>query len=161
MPVNEISTGSQTQGQFIVSYQQNGNGGAIPVIDGKPEPSLMFGYSTDSDRIACLRVIENALRATNGNIPAARQYIYNAVTTAANNIQPDEAVDVDGTEMLIDYNLRKIYEGTEIVATLDDMPELPMEATKAMLIDRARIALAARQVVCDDFGWEDDEEYDE
>ena len=43
---NEIRTGAQSNGEFTISYQQNGYGGVIPIIDGTPEPRLMFGYAS-------------------------------------------------------------------------------------------------------------------
>ena len=143
---NEINTGKKTNGQFTIEYQRSGRGGVIPVIDGTPQPSLMFGYVTESDKNACMQLIEDALRATGGDIGEVQRYIMNAVQVAAKDIKPDEAVDVDGTEVLISYVDRKAYEGTVEIANLDDMTcELPDEAVKAMLIDRVRLVLEARE----------------
>lgn len=142
---NEISinTGKKTVGDFTVEYQRNGYGGVIPVIDGVPQPSLMFGYASESDRNACMRLLEDAIRASGGSIPAIQQYIMTAVTTAANEIHPDEAVEIDDVEILLSYRDRKAYLGTAEIANLSDIPcELPYEAIKAMLTDRARIALS-------------------
>ena len=113
---NEINTGKKSNGEFTISYQQNGNGGCIPIIDGKPEPALMFGYVSESDKEGAMKVIEEAIRATNGNVFEALQYIMNAVSVAANEIAPDEAVEIDGAEYLISYADRKAYAGTEEIA---------------------------------------------
>lgn len=140
---NEITTGAITNGQFTVTYQQNGYGGCIPVIDGTPHPELMFGYVSEADKEAGLRLLSEALRATNGDIPKAMSYMYSAVQTAANDIKADEAVDVDGTEVVISYAEKAAYIGTSLAAKLDDINcELPNEAVKAMLIDRVRLQLA-------------------
>lgn len=144
--MNEINTGVMSNGNFVVHYQQNGNGGCIPIIDGTPHPELMFGYVSEQDRVAGLKLLEDALRATNGDIPKAMQYMYNAVQTSANKIKADEAVDVDGTEIIISYGNREAYLGTNLVAKLDDIQcDLPNEAIKAMLVDRARLYLANGQ----------------
>jgi len=121
MPNNEIRTGKKTNGEFTVTYQQNGYGGCIPVIDGNPEPSLMFGYVSDSDKEACMRLLEEAIRATGGNLWEVRTYIANAVRTSANDIKADEAVMVQDREFLISYTEKKAYLGTEEVANLDDI----------------------------------------
>lgn len=139
---NEIKTGAMSNGNFVVTYQQNGNGGCIPVIDGTPHPELMFGYVSEQDKQAGLKLLEDALRATNGNIPKAMSYMYNAVQTAANDIKADAAIDVDGTEVIISYVSREAYIGTSLVAKLDDITcELPDEAVKALLVDRVRLYL--------------------
>ena len=162
--MNEINTGKKTIGNFSIEYQRNGNGGCIPVIDGKPEPSLMFGYATESDKQACMRLLEDALRATGNEIPKVRQYIMNAVRVAANDIKPDEAIEVDDVEILIDYANRKAYEGTTELANLDDMTcPLPDEAIKAMLINRVQLALVDREVEYydeDEYDDYDDDDYD-
>ena len=158
MANNEITTGKQTNGQFTISYQNNGYGGCIPVIDGNPEQSLMFGYVPESDKRACMRLIEEAIRATAGNIYEAKMYIINAVTMAANEVTPSETTDVDGTEIIIDYENRKAYETTTEIANLDDIQcELPEEAIKALLVERARNAIRERREAVD-YPWDDEED---
>lgn len=164
--MNEISTGRKTIGNYVIEYQRSGYGGCIPVIDGQPQPSLMFGYASESDRAACMKLIEDALRATGNDIAAIQHYIMTAVRTAANDIHPDEAVDVNGHEILISYAAKTAYLGTQEIANLADMTcELPAEAVKALLVSRAETALAARatRYETDDDEWEDDfdeEEFD-
>ena len=156
---NEISTGKKTVGNFTVEYQRSGYGGCIPVIDGVPQPSLMFGYVTESDKEASMRLIEDALRAAGNNVSAIQHYIMQAVTVAAHDVHPDQVADVDGTEILICYADRKSYIGVDEIANLDDVPcELPDEAIRAMLIDRSRIVLNdMRGADYDDEDWDYDE----
>ena len=143
---NIINTGKATQGQFVVSYQESGNGAAIPVINGVPEQRLMFGYVSESDRRGCLNLIEEALKATEGDIPAAMRYMYNAALTAAKEIKADEAVEVNGYEIIISYAAKKAYLHTQEVADLEDITtELPEEAVKAMLVDRVRLYLERKE----------------
>ena len=143
---NTINTGKKSNGEFTIEYQQNGYGGCIPVIDGNPEPSLMFGYASETDKQACMKLIEEAIKATQGDIRAAQVYIMNAVIVAANEITPDEAVEVEGIEFLISYKDKKVYEGTTEIANLDDLNcELPDEAIKALLITRIQLELENRK----------------
>jgi len=144
MANNEIRTGKKSNGEFAVTYQQNGYGGCTPVIDGKPEPSLTFGYVSESDKQACMKLLEEAIKATGGDIWKVQRYIMNAVRVSAAEIKADEAVTVDdyGTEIIISYQAKKAYQGTEEIANLDDITcELPNEAIKAMLTDRAKLRL--------------------
>ena len=160
MPTDAIINTNEnlkTEGQFAIDFQQN-NGGMIPVINGKPEPILMFGYVSESDKQACIRLIREAVVATNGDVYKAADYIRNAVTIAANDIKPDEVVDVDGNEMLISYAARAIYLDTVEIANLDDMGDTPMdnEVIKALLKAKATIELQNLAYELDDF--DDDEE---
>ena len=156
----EISTGKRTQGKFTVEYQQNGYGGCIPIIDGKPEPRLTFGYATESDKRACIKAIEEALKATNGSITDAVYYLMNAIQIAANDINPDEVVTVEGTEILISYANRKAYLNTEELANLEDLTcdNLPDEAVKALLTSRVETVLHRR--IEERLAWERDYEED-
>lgn len=155
---NTINTGKKSNGNFTIEYQQNGYGGCIPVIDGNPEPSLMFGYASETDKQACMKLIEKAIKATQGDIRAAQVYIMNAVTVAANEITPDEAVEVEGIEFLISYKDKKAYEGTTEIANLDDLNcELPDEAIKALLITRIQLELENRKAE----EYNDYDDYDE
>ena len=139
---NEINTGKVSEMQYAVQYQQNGNGGCIPIIDGKPEPSLMFGYATESDKAACLKLIGEALTATGGNIAEVQKYIMNAVVISANDIVPDEVVEVNGAEYLINYETKKAYDREIEIANLDDITcDMPNEAVKALLISRIQLEL--------------------
>jgi len=162
MPTNDaiINTNEnlKTEGEFAIDFQQN-NGGMIPVINGEPAPILMFGYVSESDKQACIRLIREAVVATNGDVYKAAEYIRNAVTIAANDIKPDEVVDVEGNEMLISYAEQKIYLGTHEVANLDDMEgssAFGNEAVKELLKARATIELQRLVEQFDNL--EDDEE---
>ena len=157
---NEIRTGKATSGEFTVSYQENGYGAVIPVIDGTPHPELMMGFVSESDRLAGLDLIAGALKATGGKIPEAMRYMYQAAQVAANDIKAEEAVEVDGNELIISYTDRKAYLNTEEIASLQDMTcELPREAVKAILVERAKNAIAAMETEEEDPGeWEDCED---
>jgi len=162
MPTNDaiINTNEnlKTEGQFAIDFQQNGNGGLIPIINNKPEPILMFGYVSESDKQEGIRLIREAVLATNGDIYKAAEYIRNAIIIAANEINPSEAVDVLGNEMLISYGTKRIYLGTTEIANLDDMEGTPMadDVVKQLLVARATIELQNLETELDDF--DDDED---
>lgn len=135
----EITTSKRTESQFAVSYQRNGYGACIPTIDGVEHPELMFGYTSEADAQAALNLISEALAATNGDITQAMWYMRNAALTAARDVKADEAVDVDGVDIVIDYAARKAYKNGEEVADLDNITcPLPNEAIKQILIEKVR-----------------------
>lgn len=135
----EIRTSKRTESQFAVSYQMNGYGACIPTIDGVEHPELMFGYTSEADAQAALNLISEALAATNGNIGEAMRYMYNAARTTALDIKADEAVDVDGVDVIINYQNRKAYKNGEEVANLDNITcPLPNEAIKQILTEKVR-----------------------
>lgn len=142
MPDNNIITGRKSIGNFTIEYQKNGYGAIIPLIDGTPQPSLMFGYVSEADLAAGMRLIENALRAAGNNIYDVKRYIMQAMQTAAHDIHPDECVDINGVEIIISYAVKTAYLGTNEIANLSDMTcELPDEAVKALLVSRTEAAM--------------------
>ena len=163
MPDNNIIiTGRKSIGNFTIEYQQSGCGAVIPVIDGTPQPNLMFGYVSETDLAAGMRLIENALRATGNNVGDVQRYIMQAMQVAAHDIHPDETVDVNGNEILISYTGKNAYLNGEEIANLADITcELPNEAIKALLVSRAEVAITQRNQIKNDYDeWEDDD-YDE
>ena len=166
MPTNDafINTNEnlKTNGEFTIEFQNN-YGGMIPVINGEPAPNLMFGYVSESDKQACINLIRKAVVATNGDIYKAAEYIRNAVTVAANDIKPDEVVDLRGNEALISYSEKKIYFGTAEIANLDDMGDMPMEneVIKQLLIAKATIELQNRDIEALEYDPYADEYYED
>ena len=150
----------KSNGEFSIEFQKNGNGGMIPIINGKPEPILMFGYVSESDKNACIRLIREAVISTNGDVYRAAEYIRNAVTIAANDIHPDEVVEVEGNEMLISYAEKRIYFGTKEIANLEDIGDTPMnnEVIKHLLKAKATIELQRLEEQLDDFYDDEDDE---
>ena len=143
MPNVNIATETKTTGEFSIDFQRNGYGGVIPVINGTPEPSLMFGYVSESDRDACVKLITDAVRATNGDVGKARLYIMNATQIAAADIVPEETVMVGGYELLINYTKREIYLDTVKLADIEDLETYTQDHAiiKALLVERANTAL--------------------
>lgn len=135
----EITTNKRTESQFAVSYQRNGYGACIPTIDGVEHPELMFGYTSEADAQAALNLISEAITATNGDVHKAMQYMYAAARTSALEVKADEAVDVDGVDIVIDYTARKAYKNGEEVANLDAITcPLPNEAIKQLLVEKVK-----------------------
>lgn len=137
----EIKTSAQTASEFAVKFQEMGYEACIPTLGGVAHPELMFGYKGEEDGEAAMELINAAFAAANGNIYNAMCYMANAAKTSALEIKADEAVDVDGVDIVISYEKRKAYKDGEEVANLDSVPStcpLPNEAIKNLLIEKVR-----------------------
>jgi hypothetical protein len=109
-------------------------------IDGQKVGIL--GSVSDKDRQKAIDAIQTALDASDGDIYEMMQKLSTVATIAENNIEPDEMIEVCDTELIISYDARAAYttDGEEI-ANCDDLPKMPYEAVKAVLIARAEVAL--------------------
>ena len=136
-----VTTGKATEGEFAISYQRDGYGALIPIIDGVPHKELMMGYVSERDAQAGLELLGKALKATNGDISAAMRYMYNAASIAAADIKPSETEMIEEFECLIDYDKKAIYLDDELIADLDDMDTTGWNeaAIKAVLVSRAQV----------------------
>lgn len=143
-----ISTGKATEGEFAISYQRDGYGALIPIIDGVSHKELMMGYVSDTDAQAGLELLGKALKATNGDIPAAMRYMYTAASVAAAGIKPTETVMIEEYECLIDYDKKAIYLGDELIADLEDQDTTawPDVAIKAVLVTKAKSAYEEAEI---------------
>ena len=134
-----INTGKANESQFVVSYQKNGYGALIPVIDGVPHKELMMGYVSESDAEAGMKLLAEALKATGGDVRKAMEYMYTAASVTANDIEADEAAEINGMDFTIDYTAKKIYRGEKEVANLDGITvALSNEAVRELLIDKVK-----------------------
>lgn len=98
----------------------------------------MLGSVNESDRQAALKTLNDAYVASNGDVWEMMTKLAIVATMTENEIEPDECVKIHGVDMVIDYNKRKAYtmHGDE-VANCDDMPTMPKDAVKSLLIARA------------------------
>ena len=108
------------------------------VIDG--QKIGIMGSVSEADRAAALKALQEAYVASNGNIMEMMQKLSEVATIEENAI--DEVVEVCGAEVMLSYTNRKTYtmDGEEI-ANCDDLPDMPKEATKAVLIARTETVL--------------------
>ena len=162
MNTAEINTkNTKTAGQFAIEFQSSGYGGCIPVINGNKEYSLMFGYVSESDKQACIDLITKAALACDGDVFAMRSYMMNATRISAEGIQPEDTVEVQGRELLVNYTEKKIYDETRELANLDDMTsEMSNEVIKALLVERANNKITEEIMAYDAYVEELDDEPD-
>ena len=108
------------------------------VVDG--QKIGIMGSVSEADRAAALKSLQEAYVASNGNIMEMMQKLSEVATIEENAV--DEVIEVCGVDIMLSYTNRKTYtmDGEEI-ANCDDLPDMPKEATKAVLIARTETAL--------------------
>lgn len=139
----EINTHDEelNQVEFTIKYQENG-GAITPVINGEEVRALTFGYVSESDKKACTKRIEEALKATGGDIGKTIEYLMNAILTTAKGITPDKQVEVEGMQLMIVYKDKKILTlQNEEIANCEDIETDVPEAIEAILVERAKTAI--------------------
>lgn len=110
------------------------------VIDGMK--CGILGSTSEADREAALNALNKAYAASNGNIFEMMAKLSTVATIEEENIEPDEIVEVCGTEVIMSYANGKAYtmDGVEI-ANCDGLPSMPKEVAKELLMARTEIAL--------------------
>ena len=125
-----------------IRSELNANGTKVEyiVIDG--QKIGIMGSVNETDRAAAIKALNAAYVASNGNIYEMMQKLGAMATIEEKEIDPDEMVEVCGVEIMLSYAKAKAYtmDGNEI-ANCEDMPTLPKEAVKALLIARVENAL--------------------
>ena len=120
--------------------KENGTTIEYIVIDG--QKCGILGSVSKADREAALKALNAAYVASNGDIYEMMQKLSTIATIEENGIEPDEVVEVDGVEIILSYANATAYtmDGEEI-ANCADLPAIPNEAVKALLIERVKNAL--------------------
>ena len=102
----------------------------------------IMGSTSEADRAAALKALQDAYVASNGDIMEMMCKLNTIATIEENGIEPDEVVEVCGEQIMLSYKNCKAYtmDGEEI-ANCDDLPKMQKQAIKAVLIARAELAI--------------------
>ena len=105
------------------------------IIDG--QRVRIIGTTSEADKQNAIKAIQTALEASNGNIYEAIQKLSTIATIEEHEINPDEVTKVCGKEFIISYANKTAYTMSgEAYATCTDLPDMPKEAIKAVLVAR-------------------------
>ena len=118
------------------------NGTKIEYIVINGQKCGILGSVNNKDREAAIKALNAAYNASGGDIFEMISKLETLANIEEKEINPDEIVDVDGTEVMLSYEKCTAYtmDGEEI-ANCKDLPDMAKEAIKALLIARATIAL--------------------
>lgn len=133
--INTTNT-SKNAVEIRAELQTNGTTIEYIVIDGQKVGIL--GSTSEVDKQNAIKAIQTALDASNGNIYEMMAKLSTIATIEEKEIKPDEMVEVCGEELIISYEAKAAYttDGEEIV-NCSDLPDMPNEAIKAVLVARA------------------------
>jgi hypothetical protein len=139
MTINKTNTNKNA---VEIRKELQANGTTIEYIVVNGQKCGILGASSERDRENAMKAIQTALDASNGNIVQMMTKLSTIATIEEKEIAADEMVEVYGEEIIISYEQRKAYtiDGEEI-ANCTELPDIPNEAIKALLIARAELAM--------------------
>ena len=114
------------------------NGTTLEYIVVNDQKVGMLGSANEKDRANAMKAIQTALDSSDGNVYEMMRKLQTIATIEEKEIKPDEMIEICGEEIIISYEAKAAYttDGEEI-ANCADLPDMPNEAIKAVLIARA------------------------
>jgi len=102
----------------------------------------ILGSTNEVDRNAAIKALNDAYVASGGDIAAMVSNLTTVANLEEKKIVADEVVTVCGEEIIVSYESAKAYTMSgEEIATCEDLPNMPREAIKAVLVARAENVL--------------------
>lgn len=132
-----INTTNTTKNAVEIREELKANGTKIEYIVINGQTVGVLGSTGEKDRQNAIAAIQKALDASNGDIYEMMQKLSIIATIEEKEIAPDEMIEVCGEEVIISYAAKTAYtiDGEEI-ADCKDLPDMPNEAIKAVLVAR-------------------------
>jgi hypothetical protein len=119
------------------------NGTTIEYIAINGQKIGIMGSTGKHDRENAIKALNDAYIASGGDIYQMMQNLDIIATIEEKKIEPDEIVQVCDEDIIVSYEQRKAYTmGGEEIANCDDLPSMPTEAVKAVLIARVEAAFS-------------------
>ena len=119
------------------------NGASIEYIYIDGVKCGILGSVSEADREAALKVLNDAYIASGGDIMMMMANLDAIAALTEKKVEPDEVVTVKEEEFIISYAKKTAYtmHGDE-VANCADLPDMPKEAVKAILVERIKNLIA-------------------
>ena len=140
MTVNSTNT---TKNAVEIRKELKANGTTIEYIVVNGQKLGILGAANEKDRQNAMKAIQTALDASDGDIYTMMAKLNTIATIEEKEIKPDEMIEVCGEDIIISYEAKAAYtiDGEEIV-NCADLPDMPKEAIKAVLVARVEVALS-------------------
>lgn len=137
-----INTTNTTKNAVEIRSELNNNGTKIEYIVINGQKCGILGSTSEKDKQNAIKAIQTALDASDGDIYEMMSKLSTIATLEENEIDSDEMVEVCGEDIIISYASKAAYstDGEEIV-NCADLPDMPNEAIKAVLVARAETLL--------------------
>ena len=140
-----INATNNTKNAVEIRAELQANGTKVEYIIVNGQKLGILGTTGEKDKQNAIKAIQTALDSSNGNIYEMMQKLNTIATIEENEIDPDEQIEVNGVDIIISYSAKTAYtmDGEEI-ANCTDLPDMPNEAIKAVLVARAETTIAER-----------------
>lgn len=148
-----INTTNNNKNAVEIRAELNKNGTTIEYIIVNGTKVGMLGTTGAKDREKALKAIQTAFDASDGNIYAMMSKLNTIATIEEKEIKADEMVRVNGIDVIISYEAKTAYATNgEEIANCTELPDMPNEAIKAVLMARVEAELAKHccDCCCDD-----------
>lgn len=142
MSIANIYALTHTKNAVEIRAELNASGTKVEYICIGGVKCGILGSVNKKDREAAIKALNAAYIASNGNVSEMIQKLATIATIEEKEIEPDEVVNVNGVEVMLSYDKKTAYtmDGEEI-ANCTDLPDMPKEAVKAVLVARATVEL--------------------
>ena len=139
MTINKTNTNKNAV-EIRKELQENGTTIEYIVVNG--QKCGILGAANEKDRENAMKAIQTALDASGGSLAKMMTKLNTIATIEEKKIAADEMIEVCGEEVIISYDQKAAYtiDGEEI-ANCTDLPEMPDEAIKAVLVARAEVTI--------------------
>lgn len=140
-----ITTTNTAKNAVEIRAELQKNGTTIEYIVVNGQKLGILGATGEKDKQNAIKAIQTALDASNGNIYEMMQKLSTIATIEEKEIAADEMIEVCGRDVIISYAAKTAYtiDGEEIT-NCTDLPDMPDEAIKAVLVARAEAAIVDR-----------------
>ena len=138
-----INTTNTNKNAVEIRAEMKKNGTTIEYIFVNGQKLGILGTTGAKDRENAIKAIQTALDASDGDIYEMMAKLSTIATIEEHEIQPDEMIEVCDEQIIISYSAKTAYtiDGEEI-ANCTDLPDMPNEAIKAVLVARVEAVMA-------------------
>jgi hypothetical protein len=140
--MTNITTTNTAKNAVEIRAELATNGITVEYIVVNGQKLGVLGSANEKDKQAAIKTIQTALDASNGNIYEMMNKLNTIATIEEKEIKPDEMIEIGGRDVMISYEQKKAYDtcGNEL-ANCEDLPDMPNEAIKAVLVARVEATL--------------------
>ena len=118
------------------------NGTKIEYIVVNNQKIGILGSTSEADREKAINTLNKVYTDCNGNVHEMMSKLREIATLEEKGVEHDEVVRICGKEIILSYSKRKAYNtyGRELT-NCNDLPKMPKEAIKAVLMARVETIL--------------------
>lgn len=139
-----INTTNNTKNAVEIRAELQKNGTTVEYIVINDQKVGILGSTGEKDKANAIKAIQTALDASEGNIMLAMTKLMEIATIEEKGIEPDEEIEINGERVILSYTQKTIYDTNgEEIANCSDLPDMPNEAIKAVLVARAEVEIAS------------------